>query len=143
MPWWKTLFIVTYLMIQLILPLWGFVYDDFTSRGNFTWNMYSRIYLCSSMYRLDERDGKTHWIDPDHHFNAPDGSGMVFHVEFLPRFNRWLCNKYRHEGKLGSLRGYVTCSVNNGPMWELLDPDADLCTAPNYGVRARSQAEKK
>jgi len=68
---------------------------------------------------------------------------MAFYVEFLPEYNRWLCDKYRNEGKLGSLRGYVNCSVNHGPLWELVDPGVDLCTAPNYGVRAQPEALKK
>jgi len=68
---------------------------------------------------------------------------MTFHVEFLPKYNRWLCDKYRNEGKLRSLRGYVNCSLNRGPKRELLDPSVDLCAAPNYGVRAQPEAVKE
>ncbi len=141
MPWWKNLFIGTYLIIQVTLPLRGCLYEKFETRGNFSWNMYSRIYTCWSQYRLDTPEGETHWPANDDHFNRKADS--YFYVEFLPEYNRWLCDKYREEGKLGSLRGYVNCSENRGPLWELVDSSVDLCTAPNYGVRAQPEALKK
>ena len=143
MTWWKNLLIAAFLMIQVTLPLRGCLYDPFATRGNFSWNMYSRIYTCWSQYRLDTPDGETHWPANDDQFNREASSKMAFYVEFLPEYNRWLCDKYRNEGKLGSLRGYVNCSVNRGPLWELVDSSVDLCTAPNYGVRAQPEALKK
>jgi len=143
MTLYKNLFIGAYLIIQLALPLRGCFYEKFETRGNYSWNMYSRSYICWSQYRLDTPEGETHWPVNDDHFNREASSKMAFHVEFLPEYNRWLCNKYRNEGKLGSLRGYVNCSLNRGPLWELVDPSVDLCTAPNYGVRAQPEALKK
>jgi len=141
MTLYKNLFIGTYLIIQLALPLRGCFYEKFETRGNFSWNMYSRIHRCWSQYRLDTPDGETHWPAIYDHFNREADS--FFYVEFLPEYNRWLCDKYRNEGKLGSLRGYVNCSLNRGPLWELVDPSVNLCTAPNYGVKAQPEALKK
>ncbi len=143
MTWWKNLFIAAFLMIQVTLPLRGCLYKKVEARGNFSWNMYSTTYTCWSQYRLDTPDGVTHWPANNDHFNRPASSDMAFHVEFLPEYHRWLCDKYRNEGKLGRLQGYVNCSVNSGPLWELVDRSVDLCTAPNYGVKVQREALKK
>ena len=143
MTLYKNLFIGTYLIIQLTLPLRGCLYEKFETRGNFSWNMYSRIYTCWSQYRLDTPDGDTHWPSSDDYFNREASSEHAFYGDFLPEYHRWLCDKFRREGKLGSLRGYVNCSVNQGPRRELVDRSVDICTAPNYGVRAQPEALKK
>jgi len=89
MTLYKNLFIGAYLIIQLILPLRGCFYEKFETRGNFTWNMYSQIYMCWSQYRLDMPDGDIHWPVNAHNFNRPESSLMAFYSEFLPDYNRW------------------------------------------------------
>ena len=140
MAWWKNLFIVTYLIIQLALPLRGFLYDQFETRGNFSWHMYAFFYECSVQYRVDTPEGETLWPNHNEYFNREGNTGAAFFRDFLPEFHRWLCDKYRHEGKLGSLRGYVNCTLNRGLVGELVDPSVDLCTAPNYGVKDQREA---
>ncbi len=144
MTWWKNLFIVAYLIIQLFLPLPGILYDKFETRGHFSWNMYSVRYSCRTQYRLDTPAGKTHWPRHEDYFNLPELSTRVFFGDVLPEFHRWLCDKFRRQGKLGSLRGYAICILNNRLKAELVDRGVmDLCTAQNYGVRVQREALKK
>jgi len=143
MTWRKNLFIVAYLIIQLALPLRGFLYDRFESSAFFTWNMYSNLYLCQHQYRLETPEGETRWLTHEDYFNRPFISMRVFFADVLPEFHRWLCEKYRRQGELENLRGYAICSVNNGPVLKLIDRNVDLCAAPNYGVRVQREAGNK
>ena len=143
MPWWKNLFIVTYLIIQVTLPLRGCLYDTFESRGNFSWNMYTTRYECRGQYRLDTQEGETRWLRLEDYFHWPKLWRAVFFAEDLPEFHGWLCDKFRREGELGSLRGYTICTLNNGPEVALMDHNVDLCTAPNYGVKVQREALRK
>ncbi len=120
-----------------------FFYERFETRGNYSWNMYSRNYICWSQYRLDTPEGETHWPVNDDHFNREASSSHAFYGDFLPEYHRWLCDKFRREGKLGSLRGYVNCSLNGGPRRELVDRGVDICSAPNYDVKVQREALKK
>jgi len=135
MPRGKNLFIVIYLIIQLALPLRGFLYDKFENLGNFSWNMYSRAYRCQTQYRLNTPQGETHWPVHNDYFNREGSFQYALNADFLPEYHRWLCDKFRQEGKLGSMQGYVICSLDGGPLWELVDRSVDLCTAPNYGAK--------
>ena len=143
MTWWKNLFIIIYLIIQVTLPLRGFLYERIENRGNFSWNMYTYFYRFQVQYRLDTPQGETHWLAINDYFKRKGSPGTAFIGEFLPKFHRWLCDKFRSEGKLGSLRGYVHGSVNGGTTWDVVDRNVDLCTAPNYGIRAQREALKK
>ena len=140
MPWWTNLFIIAYLIVQMALPLRGFVYDHFKTRGNFTWNMYSMKYSCWTQYRLDTPKGETRWIRHKDYFKLRHYSTHILYIDVLPEFHRWLCDKFQREGTLGTLRGYTVCSLNDGPKMELLNPNVDLCTAPNYGVHLHREA---
>ena len=140
MPWWKNLFIIAYLIVQLALPLRGLLYDKFKTRGNFSWNMYSMIYGCRTQYRLDTPQGETRWLRHEEYFKLPDHYMDVSFRDTLPKFHGWLCNELRRQGELGTLRGYSTCTFNLGPRTELVNPNVDLCTAPNYGVHVRREA---
>lgn len=143
MTWPKNLFIVAYLAIQLALPLRGCLYDKFETRGEFSWNMYSSLYACQALYRLDTSEGETRWLRHQDYFTRGTRSASAFFGDALPEFHRWLCDEFRHQGELGSIRGYVICSVNNGPAAELVDRSVDLCTAVNYGVRVQREAFEK
>ena len=142
MTWWKNLFIAAYLVIQLLLPLRGCLYDKFETPGNFSWNMYSALYGCKTQYRLDTPEGETRWLQYRDYFNRPELSERVFFADVLPEYHRWLCEEFRRQGELGSLRGYVSCRLNIGPDVALADRNVDLCTAPNYGVRIQRDALK-
>ena len=140
MPWWKNLFIVVFLIIQVTLPLRGCLYEKFETRGNFTWNMYSTLYSCETQYRLDTPQGEIRWLRLQDYFIRPERFTEVSHSDVLPKFHRWLCDEFSREGELGTLRGYSLCSLNRGPRMELVDRNVNLCTAPNYGVQVRPEA---
>jgi len=143
MTWWKNLFIAAFLIIQVTLPLRGYLYDRFETRGNFSWNMYSSTYKCSSLYRLDTPEGEILWPRYQDYFNLQILFTRVFHADYLPEFHRWLCDHFRSQGQLGSLRGYATCFLNNGPPVELVDRTVDICTASNFGVGIRPEVLKR
>jgi len=140
MTLYKNLFIGAYLIIQLTLPLRGCLYDNFETRGNFTWNMYSTRRACSTQYRLDTPAGETRWLRYEDYFNRPEYYARVLYSDVLPKFHHWLCDEFRRQGELKTLRGYAICSLNRGPDMELVDRTVDLCTAPNYGVKAQREA---
>ena len=142
MSWWKNLFIAAYLVIQLILPLRGCLYEKFETGGNFSWNMYSRRYGCRTQYRLDTPEGETRWLSHRDYFNQPAYYRRVFYTDVLPEYHRWLCDEFRRQGELGSLRGYAICPLKYGLKVSLIERGVDLCTAPNYGVRVQKEAMK-
>ena len=133
----KNLLILAYLGIQLFLPLRAFFHDKLETRGDFSWNMCSQRYQCQAVYSLTTPDGKTH---PMHHkkaFRRSDRSHGVLHRDRLPAFHAWLCDEAHRNGALGSIYATVRCSVNIERGMDLIEPDVDLCTAPNYGVKVR------
>lgn len=139
MTLYKSLFIGAYLIIQLILPLRGCLYEKFETRGNFSWNMYSTRYSCWTQYRLDTPQGETRWLRLQDYFIRPEYFTRVSYRDVLPKFHRWLCDEFRRKGELGTLRGYSICALNRGPRMELVDRKVNLCTAPNYGVKVRRE----
>ncbi len=143
MTWWKNLIIVAFLTIQVTLPLRGFLYDTFATSGNFTWNMYSSLSGCWTQYRLDTPQGETRWLRYEDYFKLPHRATRILYRDVLPEFHHWLCDKFRHQGELETLRGYSVCSLNNGPRMDLMNRNVDLCTAPNYGVKAQAEAVKE
>ena len=140
MTWWKNLFIAAYLIIQMTLPLRGCLYDKFENPGYFSWNMYTTSYECGTQYRLDTPAGETRWLRYEDYFNRPEYYTRVLYSDVLPKFHHWLCDEFRRQGELKTLRGYAICSLNRGPDMELVDRTVDLCTAPNYGVKAQREA---
>ena len=139
---WKNLFIAAYLVIQLIVPLRGCLYDKFESRGNFSWNMYSALYGCRTHYILDTKEGETRRLRHRDYFNRPELSTRVFFADVLPEYHRWLCEEFRRRGEPGSIRGYAICPLKYGLRVSLVERSVDLCTAPNYGVRVQKEALK-
>ena len=131
----KNLFILAYLGVQLFLPLRAFFYDKLETRGDFSWNMYSQRYQCQAVYSLITPDGTTHPMRHEKAFRRSDRSYAVLHRDRLPAFHAWLCEEARRKGALGSIRATVRCSVNIERGVDLIEPDVDLCTAPNYGVK--------
>ena len=121
MTWWKNLFIAAYLVIQLILPLRGCLYDKFETNGKFSWNMYSIRYDCLTQYKLDTPEGETHWLNYRDYLNRPEFVDRVFSADVLPEYHRWLCDEFRRQGKLGRLWGYAICRLNIGPEVALVE----------------------
>ena len=131
----RNLFILAYLGVQLFLPLRAFFNDKLETRGDFSWNMYSQRYQCQAVYSLTTPDGKTHPMHHEKAFRRSDRSQAVLHRDRLPAFHAWLCDEARRNGALGSIHATVRCSVNIERGMDLIEPDVDLCTAPNYGVK--------
>jgi hypothetical protein len=134
MTWWKNALILLFLAVQLLLPLRGFLRDQFESRGTFSWNMYSTHYVCWVKYTLVGDDGRGSPLDYKAYFNRPSRSSMVLNRAALPEFHAWLCSRLAGEGKLGRLFGAASCSLNDSPRVELIRRDVDVCTAEGYAV---------
>jgi hypothetical protein len=131
-----TAFLVAWLGLQLLLPIRGFLYDKLETRGNFSWNMYSRRYSCHAEYALRRPDGTEIPVDPDDFFRR-SGPGKTYHRDVLPVFHAWLCETMRERGDAGTLLGEVACSRDNGPYRELVAENTRICEAPNFGVLER------
>ncbi len=140
MTWWKNLIIAAFLTVQITLPARGFLYDAFETSGDFTWNMYSRRYGCGTQYRLETPRGETRWLRHEDYFKSSELATHVFYSDVLPEFHRWLCDRFRRQGDLATLRGYAICSLNDGRRMELVNRNVDICAAPNYGVKVQAEA---
>ena len=128
------LLLIVFLAIQLVLPLRGFVHDKIETRGNFTWNMYSKRYWCSVRYLLWTPGYIPEPIDHTLHFTRRNVVMNVFHRRELPTFHEFLCAYYEARGRAHELYGSVTCSVNDGPQVDLVPLNTLICSAENYGV---------
>jgi len=129
-------FILLYLSAQLVVPLRGFVDDKLDSRGNFSWNMYSKRYECRELYLATYADGVRE-VDIEPFFKRAGRSRQVFHRDILPRFHAFLCDELKRDGELRRLEGVCLCSLNETDFIPLIRDDVDLCAAPNYGVLER------
>lgn len=135
MSWGKNLFILTYLSIQLLVPLQGCFYDKLETRADFSWNMYSQRYQCQAVYLLTTPDGETKPMPYHKAFYRWDRVMTIFHKDRLPYFHAWLCDGARQNGVLGKIQAKVRCAVSTDEhLVEIVDSNADLCTAANYGV---------
>jgi len=134
----KNLFILTYLSIQLLLPLRGVFQDKLQSRADFSWNMYSVLYDCQAAYVLTTPDGETKPMPYHKAFYRWDRVKMIFHRDRLQYFHVWLCDGAQRNGVLGSIRATVRCAVSTDErLVDLVESGVDLCTASNYGVKLR------
>ncbi len=131
------LFLGALLGLQLLLPVRGFVQDKHEIRGNFSWNMYSKLYRCRVGYLWITRDGTTHVVNPKDSFASDKGPGKLYHRRTLPYLHEWLCEETRRRKGEGVLRGTVACSLNNGSDLELVRLETDLCTDERSGVIPR------
>jgi len=133
----RSALIVTYLAVQLIVPLRGFVQDKLASRGNFSWNMYSQRYDCEVEYMASLKTGEVLEVDYHRFFKHPDRAPTVLHGDVLPKFHQYMCNLVGREAELVRLDGICLCSVNDGSYFHLIERDVDICTAPNHAVIQR------
>ena len=133
----RSALIVIYLTVQMLVPLRGFVQDKIASRGNFSWNMYSKRYDCEVAYMASLESGAAFEVDHERFFREPDRAPTVLHGDVLPEFHRFLCQVLHEEGGVVRIDGICLCSVNDGSYFDLIEPDVDICTAPNHGVTDR------
>jgi len=132
--WLRSTLIVAYLAVQVIVPWRGFVQDKLESRGNFSWNMYSKHYDCDVEYLASLKSGEVLEVDYQRFFRRPERALLVLHGDFLPQFHEYMCEVLRQEGELARLDGICLCSVNDGSYFDLIERDVDICTGPNYAV---------
>ena len=130
----RNVFVVLWLAVQLLLPIRGFLWDKYETRGNFTWNMYSKVYNCQVRYLFIGEDGAVEFLDHKRYFNRPKRARMVYHRDSLPKFNSWLCEQLRREGRPGRVIGAASCTLNDEPRTELMDQSVDMCTDPDFAV---------
>ena len=131
----KNALLVAFLAFQLLLPLRGFLRDRFESRGNFSWNMYSRTYKCRVKYEMLMPNGERWPFDHKRFFRRSNKVMHNYHRDRLPRFHAWLCDRLEREGPPGELLGSVSCRVNKGEPVVLVSDDTSICSATNHGVR--------
>ncbi len=131
----RNFLIVAYLVIQVALPLRGFLFDKYDTRGNFTWNMYSKQYRCGVRYaRLTERGPEL--FDHREFFRRDRVVMRVFHRDVLPEFHKYLCEEALGQPENPAyIQGSVKCQLNDKPPQELIQPEANICEADNYAVR--------
>jgi len=132
----RSLAVLGWVLVQLLLPARGFVGSKFDSRGNFSWNMYADVYGCHVTYLLIDESGRATPLPLRQYFNRPDQLHMILHADVLPRFHEWLCAELEREGTVGHVRAEVRCRLNDTQERVLVD-ELDVCEAPGYGVPAR------
>jgi hypothetical protein len=132
-----SILIALYLAVQLALPVRGFLYDKLTTRGNFTWNMYSKLYECQAAYIATLPGGETVEIDYRRFFKRPDRAQVVFHADVLPRFHEHMCRVLREDDEVERIDGICLCSIHDGTFFDLVERDVDICSAPDHGVIPR------
>jgi hypothetical protein len=131
---WKDLFILVFAVIQLVVPLRGFTSDKHESRGNFSWNMYSKSFSCRIRYVRYDVDGRAAPYDHKRHFATDKGPMKVYHRDELPRFHAWLCEELSRDPKFARLEGAVNCRLNRGERTDLVPKGTDICASENFGV---------
>ena len=131
------LFIAAFLACQILLPLRGLVLDKLDSRGNFSWNMYSRRYSCEVEYTRVDRAGRRAAVSHRAYFRRSSRAHSVNNRERLPAFHRYLCDELGVDGEFTHLLGSVECRINEGPPEVLVAAGVDVCSAENYGVLRR------
>ena len=124
-------FIMAYLAVQLLVPLRGLVQDKFETRGNFSWNMYSRRYSCGTAYTL-HADGVVRSIDLALYLRGQ--TPKAFHRDTLPRFHAWLCDELDAQRGTRLIGAVAFCRIDDGPRVDLVRPGIDICVADDYGV---------
>ena len=128
------LLIVGFLLFQLIYPIRGLVKNKFDTWGEFTWNMYSQTYVCTTRYQLADRSGARHEVNLRPYFAVPDKIGRVFNRQDLPTFHKFLCEELAREGRQGQILARVSCTKNQVQTERLVRENEDICTAPNHAV---------
>ncbi len=131
----KNILIIAYLAIQVALPLRGFLFDKYETRGDFTWNMYSKQYRCGIRYAtLTERGPEL--FDHREFFRRERVVMRVFHRRVLPEFHKYLCEEALGDPQSPAyIQGSAKCQLNDKPHQELIRPQVNICEADNYGIQ--------
>lgn len=128
-------FIIAFFALQLLLPIRGFVYDGYETRGRFSWNMYANVNRVRANYAWVTPEGEQIPFNYKEYFNNRFRATLVHHRVTLPKFHAFLCEELEKKHPGGRLYGHVKRKFNDGPEVDLTPPyGADLCTLPNYGV---------
>jgi len=132
----KNLFIVVFFGSQLYLALPGLLYSRYETEGRFSWNMYAVSYQCNIRYEQITDEERTE-IPLEQFFNRPARAYMVFHLDELPRFHEYLCDRFQQRNNPSAIHAAVSCRLNYGRWAQFIDQGVNICTAPNYGVSLR------
>ena len=130
----KNAAIIVFLAVQIGLPLPALFTSKTESEGNFSWTMYSHLYVCRATYLLVTEDGMAHRLDPRRFVARPQKHVVLFNRTILPDFHAYLCDGLRQKGHLGRLVGTVECSVDGHQAAHLVGPGADICDDPALGM---------
>ncbi len=120
--WATNSFLLVFLFVQLLLPLKGCRHDAGQTRGNFSWNMYAKVYRCSYRYEWVSRYGRVERIDIRSHFNKSKSATKVMHGDVLPVFHAYLRDHYAQTRPQGAVRATVRYSENGAPHQHLIPP---------------------
>lgn len=135
--------ILGFLLVQLILPIRGLLLDPMDGLGNFSWNMYSRAYAAKVRYVLERSDGQSMDIDwqGEGFFKERRHGSHVLNRPALASFNEYLCDVVGAAGDVVRVTGSAECFFNGRPGRPLMNPDVDLCSAPDFGVLDRPRGD--
>ena len=127
-------FIVAWILLQLALPLRGFLRAKHDTRGDFSWNMYSRKFKVDQRYVVITPDGRGVRLDLGDYFVRSGRWTSAFHRDTLPAFHAWLCDELPRRGLEGTLVAKASVSEGDGPLVDLVTPNARVCEVEGYGV---------
>ena len=138
--WRAHVFIVSFLLIQLVLPLRGLL-DPSSRRSQelvreFSWNMYAYSLQHEARYDLVTPDGKTLRIGIETEFNVPHEYFRVLRRDRLPLFHAYLCDQMKRRGLEGRVIADLRTTPRESPPRRLVSQGVDICAAENFGVLA-------
>ena len=135
--WRAQLFIVTYLLVQLALPLRALLRSNLYSSGGyheeFSWNMYARESSYTFIYQRENHKGRSRPVASFGAFERTQRYRVV-HRDRLPVYHAWLCERLRERGRWGPVTAEVRLAPRFGPEQQLVQSGVDICTADNFGV---------
>ena len=126
-------FILVYLALQLTLPIRGCRHDATETRGNFSWNMYSRVYTCNYDYEWVTRYGQVKPVNIKSYFNRSRGVTKTMHADTLPFFHAWLCQTMREKHPQDAVRAFVSVREDDGPTRILIARGTWICDERKVG----------
>jgi hypothetical protein len=132
----RSLLILAYLVVQIVLPLRGLARDPLDHPGDFSWSMIPPRYECSAAYAATRSSGAVAEVDLGRFFNPATQASRVLYRDRLPRFHLFLCDELERSEPLQRLDGICLCSRSGVDVVPLLGEDVDLCSAPEQGVLA-------
>ncbi|MGB0524494.1 MAG: HTTM domain-containing protein [Flammeovirgaceae bacterium] len=130
-PWVKV-FIVTYVAIQLLVPMRQWIYPGNTSwteyGHNFSWHMMLRSKRGSTMFTVKDPDSGKEWKeDPFKRLTRKQSFRMVGKPDMILEYAHYLAELYREKGH-PNVEVYVDARVklNARKKQRMIDPTVDL-----------------